>query len=98
MSGLSPPFVTADNIVGGEFQGHAWIRDNVYSVLVIWGLSLAYKRKGEGETDRKRGAELEKVCQYTKGEEVTCMYCCIFSILDSDQADAEYITMHVETD
>ena len=53
--------MTEEGVVGGRFKGHAWIRDNVYSVLVMWGLSLAYKRKGEGESDRQRGAELEKV-------------------------------------
>ena len=25
-------------------NGHAWIRDNVYSILSVWALSLAYKK------------------------------------------------------
>ncbi|AWB69008.1 phosphorylase kinase [Saccharobesus litoralis] len=29
----------------------AWVRDNVYSILSVWGLSMAYKR--HGETERK---------------------------------------------
>ena len=53
--------MTAEGIVGGEFSGHAWIRDNVYSVLVTWTLSIAHKRKGERESDWQRAAELEKV-------------------------------------
>ena len=25
-------------------NGHAWIRDNVYSILSVWALSMAYKK------------------------------------------------------
>ncbi len=35
----------------------AWVRDNVYSILAVWGLALAYRRIGE---DRGRCYELEQ--------------------------------------
>lgn len=35
----------------------AWVRDNVYSILAVWGLALAYRKMDEG--DRGRTYELE---------------------------------------
>lgn len=37
--------------VHGDYR-HAWVRDNVYSILAVWALALAYRRAGrvqEGE-------------------------------------------------
>ena len=39
----------------------AWVRDNVYSSLAIWGLSLAYKKNSDADEDRARVYELEQV-------------------------------------
>ena len=36
--------------VGGT--PHAWVRDNVYSISVVWALSMAYKRKQDMEQNR----------------------------------------------
>jgi phosphorylase kinase alpha/beta subunit len=36
--------------------GDAWVRDNVYSILAVWGLGLAYRALDD---DRGRGYELE---------------------------------------
>lgn len=47
--------------MGGEFKGHAWIRDNVYGVLAIWGMALAYQKRREGDSDHKMAKELENV-------------------------------------
>eukprot|EP00112_Aurelia_sp_Birch-Aquarium-sp1_P009484 Seg208.3_Seg208.2_Seg208.5 transcript_id=Seg208.3_Seg208.2_Seg208.5/GoldUCD/mRNA.D3Y31 product="Phosphorylase b kinase regulatory subunit alpha liver isoform" protein_id=Seg208.3_Seg208.2_Seg208.5/GoldUCD/D3Y31 len=38
----------------------AWVRDNVYSSLAIWGLSLAYKKNSDADEDRARVYELEQ--------------------------------------
>ena len=35
----------------------AWVRDNVYSILCVWGLSLAYQRLDD---DEGRGFELSR--------------------------------------
>ena len=35
----------------------AWVRDNVYSILAVWGLGLAYRRL---DNDEGRGKELEQ--------------------------------------
>lgn len=40
---------------------HAWIRDNVYSILSIWGLSMAYKKNADMDEDRAKTYELEQV-------------------------------------
>ncbi len=52
MTGLFP---------ASEDNHHAWIRDNVYSVLAVWGLSLAYKKVADIDDDRAKTYELEQV-------------------------------------
>jgi len=49
------PASTAINSHGNYTD--AWVRDNVYSILAVWGLALAYRRIGE---DRGRCYELEQ--------------------------------------
>ena len=43
-------------------NGHAWIRDNVYSILSVWALSLAYKKYSDYDEDRAKSNELERAC------------------------------------
>lgn len=40
---------------------HAWVRDNVYSVLGMWGLALAYRKTADLDEDRAKAYELEQV-------------------------------------
>ena len=40
---------------------HAWVRDNVYSILAVWGLALAYKKHADLDEDRAKSYELEQV-------------------------------------
>lgn len=54
---------------------HAWIRDNVYSVLAVWGLSLAYKKVADIDDDRAKTYELEQVS-------IDCVFCSIDSNVD----------------
>ncbi|KAH6923000.1 hypothetical protein HPB50_020504 [Hyalomma asiaticum] len=47
-------------IPGHKFaEHHAWVRDNVYCVLAMWALSMAYKKHAELDDDRARAYELE---------------------------------------
>jgi len=41
---------------------HAWIRDNVYSILAVWALSMAYKKNTDLDEDRAKTYELEQSC------------------------------------
>ena len=41
-AGLLP--ASTAKTVHGDYA-HAWVRDNVYSVLGIWGLAVAYRRQ-----------------------------------------------------
>ncbi|CAL4060069.1 unnamed protein product, partial [Meganyctiphanes norvegica] len=41
---------------------HAWVRDNVYSILAVWGLSMAYKKNADLDEDRAKTYELEQSC------------------------------------
>lgn len=42
----------------GDYRD-AWVRDNVYSILAVWGLALAYRRL---DNDGGRGYELAQSC------------------------------------
>jgi phosphorylase kinase alpha/beta subunit len=54
ISGLMPAS-TAVNIHGNYTD--AWVRDNVYSILAVWGLALAYRQLDD---DQGRTVELEQ--------------------------------------
>lgn len=41
---------------------HAWIRDNVYSIMAVWSLSMAYKKNTDLDEDRAKTYELEQSC------------------------------------
>ncbi|XP_033216165.1 probable phosphorylase b kinase regulatory subunit alpha isoform X1 [Belonocnema kinseyi] len=41
---------------------HAWIRDNVYTILAVWGLSMAYKKIADADEERAKTYELEQSC------------------------------------
>lgn len=43
-------------------NNHAWIRDNVYCILSVWGLSMAYKKMADQDEDRAKTYELEQSC------------------------------------
>lgn len=53
VSGLLPTTSTND---------HAWVRDNVYSILAVWALSMAYKKNADLDEDRAKTYELEQSC------------------------------------
>ena len=54
ISGLMPASTAVNS--HGDYTD-AWVRDNVYSILAVWGLALAYRRL---EDDQGRTVELEQ--------------------------------------
>ncbi|XP_061566548.1 phosphorylase b kinase regulatory subunit alpha, skeletal muscle isoform isoform X2 [Cololabis saira] len=38
----------------------AWVRDNVYSVVSVWALSLAYRKNADRDEDKAKAYELEQ--------------------------------------
>ena len=60
MTGLLPATPGSDD---------AWVRDNVYSILSVWGLALAYKKTADLDEERAKTFELERVSvkDYTLG-------------------------------
>lgn len=40
---------------------HSWVRDNVYSILCVWGLGLAYRKNADRDEDKAKAYELEQV-------------------------------------
>ncbi|XP_078268451.1 phosphorylase b kinase regulatory subunit alpha, skeletal muscle isoform isoform X1 [Rhinoraja longicauda] len=51
VTGLLP--ATAD-------QQNAWVRDNVYSILAVWGLGMAYRKNADRDEDKAKAYELEQ--------------------------------------
>ncbi|XP_059210651.1 phosphorylase b kinase regulatory subunit alpha, skeletal muscle isoform isoform X3 [Centropristis striata] len=41
-------------------QPHAWVRDNVYCVISVWALSLAYRKNADRDEDKAKAYELEQ--------------------------------------
>lgn len=44
-----------------NLNDHAWVRDNLYSIMAVWGLSMAYKKNADLDEDRAKTYELEQV-------------------------------------
>src|SRR5688500_12363307 len=44
VTGLLPASTSVN--IHGDYTD-AWVRDNVYSIICVWGLGLAYRRQGE---------------------------------------------------
>ena len=44
-----------------ESNNHAWVRDNVYTIMAVWGLSLAYRKTADLDEDLAKAYELEQV-------------------------------------
>uniref|UniRef100_A0A3Q4H4A1 Phosphorylase b kinase regulatory subunit n=1 Tax=Neolamprologus brichardi TaxID=32507 RepID=A0A3Q4H4A1_NEOBR len=41
-------------------QPDAWVRDNVYSIVSVWALSLAYRKTADRDEDKAKAYELEQ--------------------------------------
>lgn len=54
MTGLLP---------ASEQQKDAWVRDNVYSILAVWGLGMSYRKNADRDEDKAKAYELEQVKQ-----------------------------------
>lgn len=60
MTGLVPAFLYEDG-TPGRAANDAWVRDNVYTCLSIWGTSLAFRHQADSEEDRLTAFHLEQV-------------------------------------
>ncbi|XP_061082119.1 phosphorylase b kinase regulatory subunit alpha, liver isoform isoform X2 [Conger conger] len=43
-----------------EHKKDAWVRDNVYSILAVWGLGMAYRKNADRDEDKAKAYELEQ--------------------------------------
>ncbi|XP_013790763.1 probable phosphorylase b kinase regulatory subunit alpha, partial [Limulus polyphemus] len=46
----------------GAHTDHAWVRDNVYSIMAVWALAQAYRKSADLDEDRAKTYELEQSC------------------------------------
>ena len=47
-----------------ESNNHAWVRDNVYTIMAVWGLALAYRKTADLDEDLAKAYELEQVSSW----------------------------------
>lgn len=45
-------------------QKDAWVRDNIYSILAVWGLGMAYRKNADRDEDKAKAYELEQVMSF----------------------------------
>ncbi|KAI7697694.1 hypothetical protein SSS_07160 [Sarcoptes scabiei] len=57
VTGLLPSLPTNSTL-----NEHAWVRDNLYSIMAVWALSMAYKKHTDLDEDRAKTYELEQSC------------------------------------
>uniref|UniRef100_A0A3P9IGB4 Phosphorylase b kinase regulatory subunit n=1 Tax=Oryzias latipes TaxID=8090 RepID=A0A3P9IGB4_ORYLA len=51
---------------GSLEQPDAWVRDNVYSIVSVWALSLAYRKNADRDEDKAKAYELEQLDKVEK--------------------------------
>ena len=61
MTGLFPASLYRGKYIPNKECSDAWIRDNVYNILAVWGLSQAYKKRADLDEDKSKQYELEQV-------------------------------------
>jgi phosphorylase kinase alpha/beta subunit len=63
VTGLLPPRIkwNSEDHYSGKHPKHAWVRDNVYSILAVWALALAYRKNADMDEDRAKAYELTQV-------------------------------------
>ena len=70
---IFPEWLQQDPVTGllpaSPTNRHAWIRDNVYSIMSVWGLAMAYKKNADMDEDRAKTYELEQVESQSFGSE-----------------------------
>ena len=44
--------------------GDSWIRDNVYSILAVWGMSRAFCKNSDMDEEKSKQYEMEQVIYY----------------------------------
>ncbi|CAF0777069.1 unnamed protein product [Didymodactylos carnosus] len=57
----------------GKDTDHAWVRDNVYAIMAVWGLSLSYKKHLDQMENWTRCYELEQSVVKTMRGLLSCM-------------------------
>lgn len=55
----------------------AWVRDNVYSVLAVWGLGMAYRKNADRDEDKAKAYELEQVRELMCTPLYVCFVCSV---------------------
>ncbi|ESO88485.1 hypothetical protein LOTGIDRAFT_179098 [Lottia gigantea] len=50
----------ATGLISSENSTHAWVRDNVYAIIAVWGLAMAYRKTADLDEDRAKAYELEQ--------------------------------------
>ena len=61
VTGLLPPTGGIRKFGSRDYPGDAWVRDNVYGSLSMWGLALAYSKNADHDDEKAKAFELKQV-------------------------------------
>lgn len=61
VTGLLPPTGNQKKLGYRDYPGDAWVRDNVYGSLSLWGLALAYSKNADHDDEKAKTFELKQV-------------------------------------
>ena len=61
VTGLLPPTGGQWRFGSRDYPGDAWVRDNVYGSLSMWGLALAYSKNADHDDEKAKAFELKQV-------------------------------------
>ncbi|XP_031550918.1 phosphorylase b kinase regulatory subunit alpha, liver isoform-like isoform X2 [Actinia tenebrosa] len=75
VTGLLPPRIkwNSEDHFSGKHPKHAWVRDNVYSILAVWALALAYRKNADMDEDRAKAYELTQAVVKLMRGLLSCM-------------------------
>lgn len=98
VTGLLPPKINRAKYESGstEYLGDAWVRDNVYSILAVWGLSLAYKKNADVDEDRARAHELTQAVVKCMRGLLTCMMRQVHKVEKFKKSQAKEDAIHAK--
>lgn len=82
--------------VAGKDTDHAWVRDNVYAIMAVWGLSLSYKKHLDQMENWTKCYELEQVT-INKIKLMHRQNISFIFYLECCQNHARFINVHDET-
>jgi phosphorylase kinase alpha/beta subunit len=87
VTGLFPAFLLSD----GSATSDAWVRDNTYTIMCVWALSIAYRKQHDTKENLARATELEQaVVKHMRG----LLFCMLRQVEKVEQFKLSQLRTH----